>query len=90
MLNNKFKGTATRKDELVGLFRKVGGSYSSTFSTEDHLDEEVNIRKNNNQNSIIICILIINSYLRNLFKKKKYSITFKTTCKLISNVFKQT
>ena len=89
MLNDKFRGTATRKDELIGFFRKIGGSYSSTFSAEEHLAEEVNIRKKNKQNNIIICLLIINSFLRNLFKKKKYSITFKTTCKLVSNVFKQ-
>ena len=90
MLNNKFKGKATRKDELVGFFRKVGGSYSSTFSTKEHLNEEINIRINNNQNSMVICLLIINSYLRNLFEKKKYSISFKTMCELIRNVFKQT
>tara|TARA_B100000315_G_C14523349_1_gene562613 strand:- start:345 stop:1232 length:888 start_codon:yes stop_codon:yes gene_type:complete len=88
LIKNKFRGKATRKDELIGYFRKDGGSYSSNFSFEEHFSEEINIRVNNNQNKFIICLIIFNNYIRKIFKKKKYSITLISTLKLIRNVFK--
>ncbi len=88
LIKNNFKGTATKKSEIIGHFRKIGGSFSSTFPFEDHMCEEVNIRLNNNQNRFLICLIIINNYLMKIFKKKKYSISFKTTLKLIKNVIK--
>ena len=72
MLKNKFRGVSTKKDELIGIFRKVNVSYSSTFSAEDHLNEEINIRLNHLQNKLLITIILINNFLRNFFKKKKY------------------
>ena len=88
LIKNKFKGAATKKDELIGYFRKEGGSYSSTFSFEEHFSEEINIRVNNNQNKLIICLIIFNNYIRKIFKKKKYSITLISALKLIRDVFK--
>jgi len=88
LINNKYKGTSTKKDELIGHFRKVGGSYSSTFSFEEHFSEEISIRFNNKQNKFIICLIIFNNYIRKIFKKKRYSITLISTLKLVKNVFK--
>ena len=79
-------GTGTRKNEIIGHFRKVGGSYSSTFSFEEHINEEIKIRLNNNQNRFIIFLIIINNYLRKILKKKKYSISLKSTIRLIKYV----
>ena len=42
------KGMATKKDELIGLF-KSGSSYSSKFDFLEHLYEETQIRIDNNQ-----------------------------------------
>ena len=88
LIKNKFKGVATKKDELIGYFTKEGGSYSSTFSFEEHFSEEINIRVNNNQNKLIICLIIFNNYIRKIFKKNKYSITLISALKLIRDVFK--
>ena len=88
LIKNSFKGTATKKSEIIGHFRKVGGSFSSTFPFEDHLNEEIKIRLNNHQNRFLIFLIIINNYLMKVFKKKKYSISIKSTLKLIKNVVK--
>ena len=88
LIRNNFKGKATKKNEIIGHFRKVGGSFSSTIPFEDHLNEEINIRLNNNQNRFLICLIIINNYLMKILKKKKYSISFKSTIKLFKNVIK--
>ena len=66
------QSTATKKDELIGHFRKVGGSYSSTFSFEEHFSEEISIRLNNKQNKFIICLIIFNNYIRKIFKRRFY------------------
>tara|TARA_Y100000590_G_scaffold124094_1_gene141974 strand:- start:6232 stop:7119 length:888 start_codon:yes stop_codon:yes gene_type:complete len=86
LINNNYKGIGTKKNEIIGHFRKVGGSFSSTFSFEDHINEEIKIRLNNNQNRFIICLIIINNYLRKIFKEKKYSISLESTIRLIRYV----
>ena len=88
LIKNNFKGMATKKNELIGHFRKVGGSYSSKFDFENHLIEEINIRLSNRQNKFIVIIILFNNYLRKIFKKKKYSISFKKIIKLVKYVIK--
>lgn len=73
ILNEKMKGIATKKEELVGIF-KSGTSYSSKFSYLDHLEEETLIRLNNRQNIIFVFIVYLVHYLKNFNKvndKKK-------------------
>ena len=89
LIKGNFKGTSTKKNELIGQFRKIDGSYSSTFSSEEHVNEEIKIRLKNNQNKLVICLIILNNYLRKIFKKRKYSISFKLTFNLIKHVIKQ-
>ncbi len=84
MLKSKFRGVSTKKDELIGIFRKVNVSYSSTFSAEDHLSEEINIRLNHLQNKLLITIILINNFLRKFFKKRKYRISMKF---LVNKIF---
>ena len=69
-MNKKFIGTSTLKNELVGIFRKVNKSFSSTFSAEEHLNEEINIRLKHFQNRLIIMLIILNNFIKKLFKKK--------------------
>ena len=89
LIKSNFKGASTKKNEIIGQFRKVDGSFSSTFSFEEHLNEEIEIRLMNNQNKFLICLIIINNYLRKIFKKKKYSITLNSTFNLIKYLIKQ-
>lgn len=90
LINKKFIGTSTLKNELVGIFRKVNTSFSSTFSAEEHLNEEVNIRLKHFQNRLIIMLIIFNNFIRKLFKKKKYRISLYFLFNKIYYVFKQT
>ena len=90
LLKNNFIGVSTKKNELIGIFRKVNGSYSSTFSAEEHLNEELNIRLKHSQNKLLLFIILINNFLRKILKKKKYRISFKFLIKKIYHVFKQT
>lgn len=88
MLKEKFKGLSTKKKELIGTFRKVNVSYSSTFSAEDHLNEEINIRLNHFQNKLLIILILINNYLQKIFKKKKYRISTQFLINKIFYIFK--
>ena len=89
LIKNGFIGKSTKKNELIGHFRKVGGSYSSTFSASDHFKEEINIRLANGQNKIIIFFIILYNYIRKYFRTDKYSIPLLLTINLIKNVFKK-
>ena len=90
LINKKYIGTSTLKNELVGIFRKVNTSFSSTFSAEEHLNEEINIRLKHFQNRLIIMLIIFNNFIRKLFKKKKYRISLYFLFNKIYYVFKQT
>ncbi len=66
IVKNKMKGTSTKKDEIVGLF-KSGTSYSSTFSFYEHLIEETKIRLDNKQNKFFVFLI----YCVHFFKNRK-------------------
>ena len=90
LIQNNYIGTSTKKDELIGHFRKLGGSFSSTFTNEQHLLEEINIRLHNKQRKWMVLMIILNNYLRNIFKPKKYCISVVFLIKIISNAFFKT
>ena len=62
----KLKGIATKKEELIGIFRR--GGFSSKISFYDRFAEEIKIRLNHKQNKILILIILIYKFLRNLEK----------------------
>lgn len=66
IVKHKLKGIGTRKNEIVGNFRR--GGYSSSISFIDHFFEEIKIRINNNQNKFLVLIIFIYKYIKNLNK----------------------
>ena len=88
LLKEGYNGLVTKKNELIGIFRKVGGSYSSNFSAEEHLTEEINIRLKHSQSKFLLILILINNFLRKIFKKKKYRISLKFLVNKINYVFK--
>ena len=83
LIKNKFKGIATRESELIGHFKKDGGSYSSTFDFFEQFEEEINIRLNNKQNLLSILFVILLNYLTKISKNKKRSISINQCLNLI-------
>ena len=76
IVKEKMHGLATKKNELIGVF-KSGTSYSSTFTFQDHLKEETIIRLDNNQNSFFVFLIYLIHFLKNLEKiNKKNKIKF--------------
>ena len=65
----KLKGAFTSKKDLIG--KVAAGGYSSKLSFFDHLIEETKIRINNKQNIILILLIVINSCVKNFFKRFK-------------------
>jgi len=63
----KLNGIATKKNEVVGVFRR--GGFSSTISYRKMFFEELKIRHDNGQNIILLLILGIYKIL-NYWKKK--------------------
>jgi glycosyltransferase involved in cell wall biosynthesis len=55
IVKNKMKGTATKKNELIGIFRR--GGFSSTVHYRKLLIEQWKIRFQNGQNFILILII---------------------------------
>ena len=66
IVKHKLKGIGTMKDELFGIFRR--GGFSSSISFKDHFFEEINIRLDNKQNKILVLIIFIYKFLKNLNK----------------------
>tara|TARA_Y100000816_G_C26106914_1_gene588569 strand:- start:4011 stop:4904 length:894 start_codon:yes stop_codon:yes gene_type:complete len=64
IVHNKFKGTATKKNEIFGIFRP--GGISHTLNKEDHFFEKIQIRIDNKQNKLFIFIMFVVKYLMNL------------------------
>ena len=83
IVKEKMKGISTKKKEIIGFFKS--GSYSSKFTFLEHLFEETQIRLDNNQNRIIILLIFIIHFLKNLnkFKKNKLKIFFNSLFKII-------
>ena len=69
--NKKFKGMATKKTEILGVFNMSG--LSSRVSFFKKTLEEIRIRLSNNENFIqtfgVLLIFIIYHFIRKLFKK---------------------
>ncbi len=65
--SNKFFGSYTDKDEIVG--EVASGGFSSKLSFFEHLIEETKIRIDNKQNKIFISIIFINALIKKFFKK---------------------
>ena len=66
LIKNNCIGSFTKKNQVVG--EVSSGGYSSKISFFDHLKEETLIRIHNNQNSIIIFFIFLNSLIKNFFK----------------------
>tara|TARA_B100001094_G_scaffold220062_1_gene214086 strand:- start:1142 stop:1924 length:783 start_codon:yes stop_codon:yes gene_type:complete len=83
IVKEKMKGISTKKKEIIGFFKS--GSYSSKFTFLEHLFEETQIRLDNNQNRIIILLIFIIHFLKNLHKvkKNKLKIFFNSLFKII-------
>jgi hypothetical protein len=62
----KMKGACTKQSEVVGLVKS--GGFSSTLSYLDHLLEETKIRIHNKQNIIIVMLIFIIHYIKNIKK----------------------
>ena len=66
IVKKKLIGMGTKKNELFGTFRR--GGYSSKIKFFDHFIEEIQIRLDNGQNKLLILIIFIYKYLKNLSK----------------------
>ncbi|MDB3932091.1 glycosyltransferase [Candidatus Pelagibacter sp.] len=66
IVKHKLTGVATKKSELFGVFRR--GGYSSTIKFIDHFFETIKIRVNNKQNKLLVLIIFIIKYLKNIKK----------------------
>ena len=66
IVQKKLQGIGTKKSELFGTFR-IGG-YSSSIKFFDHFKEEISIRLDNGQNRLLVLIIFIYKYLKNISK----------------------
>ena len=66
IVKKKLHGVGTKKNELFGTFRR--GGYSSSIKFFDHFMEEIQIRLDNGQNKILVLIIFIYKYLKNISK----------------------
>ena len=66
IVKKKLNGVATKKNEVVGIFRR--GGFSSTIPYRKLFFEELKIRYDNNQNLFLILILAIYKFFKH-FKK---------------------
>lgn len=64
IVKKKLKGMATKKNEVFGIFRR--GGYSSTIKFYDRFLEEIKIRYDNGQNIILIAIIFLHKFIKNL------------------------
>ena len=66
ILKFKMKGVATEKDEIFGEFRK--GGFSSNFSYLEFLKENTQIRIDNGQNIILVYMIFLIRFIKNIRK----------------------
>ena len=83
IMKSSFKGMATKKKDLIGYFKKDGGSFSSTLTFYKQFKEEINIRLKNKQNIFLIIFVILLNYSMKLMKNKKRSFSIKECIHLI-------
>jgi glycosyltransferase involved in cell wall biosynthesis len=63
IVKNKMRGISTKKNEIVGIFRR--GGFSSKISFWKKLKEDIRIRYDNGQNIFLLILIFINKFLRN-------------------------
>ncbi len=66
IVKDKLKGVGTKKNELFGVFRR--GGFSSKINFFDHFLEEIRIRLDNGQNRILVLMIFIYKFLKNISK----------------------
>ena len=64
IVKNKMKGISTKKNEIVGIFRR--GGFSSKISFWKKLKEDIRIRHDNGQNIFLLILIFSNKFLRNI------------------------
>jgi len=64
IVKKKMRGIATTKKEVFGIFRR--GGYSSKIKFLDHFKEEIQIRRDNGQSLLILCIIVFYKSLKNI------------------------
>ncbi len=69
IVHNKFKGVATKKSEVFGIFRP--GGISATLNKEDHFFEKIQIRIDNKQNKYFLLIIFFLKFFRNFFSNNR-------------------
>ena len=86
VIKEKMVGISTKKHEIVGNF-KSGTSYSSKFTYLNHLNEEIQIRLDNNQNILMVIFIFILHFVKNINKinyKNKSNIFFSSIFKILN------
>lgn len=68
IVKHKLKGVATKKNEVLGIFRR--GGFSSKVNFFDHLSECTKIRIDNGQNKFVVLLTFLLKYLYNINKIK--------------------
>ena len=68
IVKHKLKGVATKKNEVLGIFRR--GGFSSKVNFFDHLCECTQIRIDNGQNKFLVLATFLLKYLYNINKIK--------------------
>jgi len=66
IVKKKLNGIGTKKNEIFGTFRR--GGFSSKIDFTSHFFEEMKIRIDNGQNKLLILIILIYKFLKNINK----------------------
>ncbi len=66
IVKKKLKGVGTKKNEIFGNFRR--GGFSSRTNFFDHFVEEIKIRLDNGQNRLLVLIIFIYKFFKNIKK----------------------
>ena len=70
IVGEKLKGIGTKKNEIFGTFRR--GGFSSKIDFTSHFFEEIRIRIDNNQNKLLILIIFVYKFLKNIKRINKW------------------
>ena len=66
IVKHKMIGLGTKRSEIFGNFRR--GGFSSNVNFKDHFKETIKIRLDNGQNKLIIFLIILAKFLKNINK----------------------
>jgi glycosyltransferase involved in cell wall biosynthesis len=66
IVKHKYKGAASKKNEIFGIFRR--GGFSSQIKFIDHFFEEIKIRLENKQNKFLVMIIFLYKFFKNIKK----------------------